>query len=279
LSKLLWFFYLAIGLYLVGGVLLWAFQNKLIFLPTRASLGTPATVGLEYESLTLKTPDGEQLDAWFVPAKNARGTILFCHGNAGNISNRIHSIRLFNKLGLSVLIFDYRGYGNSTGTPSEHGTYTDAQAAWDYLVEKRGLSSGNIIVFGRSLGAAVAANLATKNKPRALILETAFLSVAKMAQEIYRIYPARLLTWIKFDTSAALAKIKSPVLLIHSREDEIIPYAHGQALFKQARNPKMFLEIFGNHNDGFLTSGALYTSGIDRFLKLHLEPKIGRKSP
>jgi fermentation-respiration switch protein FrsA (DUF1100 family) len=270
MSKLWWLLTVAGGVYVAIGALLWLMQNKLVFMPSRIVVVTPGSIGLEFEQLTLKTPDGERLSAWFIPADKPRATLLFCHGNAGNMSHRLDSIRIFRDLGLSVLIFDYRGYGLSTGAPSEEGAYIDAQTAWDFLIRTRRLKPENIVIFGRSLGSAIAARLAVQNPPGALILESALTSAADVAQKFYRIYPARFLTRIGFATKSVLARNKAPLLLIHSPDDEIVPYAQGRALYELAHPPKSFLDIKGGHNDGFLVSGRHYIAGLARFLDRHV---------
>jgi fermentation-respiration switch protein FrsA (DUF1100 family) len=192
--------------------------------------------------------------------------VLFCHGNAGNISHRLDSIRLFHELGLSVLIFDYRGYGQSSGKPTEKGTYRDADAAWHYLVTLRGILPGHIILFGRSLGAPIAADLATRQSAAAVILESAFTSVPDVAAKFYPWLPVRWLSRYQYNTRKKLASIHSPVMIVHSRDDEIIEYANGERLFEAANEPKQFLELRGGHNDGFMVSGKDYIRGLNNFL-------------
>ena len=263
----------AIAVYVTLGVFMYFFQPRLLYLPgvpSRAHMATPQAIGLDYEPVRIETGDGVTLDAWFIPAANPRGTLLFFHGNAGNISHRLQSIAIFHELGLSVLIVDYRGYGASTGEPSEDGTYADALAAWRYLTETRGVPANRIILFGRSLGSAVAANLASRTTPTALILESAFTSAPDLAADHYWFFPARWLTRFRYDTRTALASIGCPLLLVHSRHDEIVPFAHGRALLDAAREPKQFLELRGGHNDGFVVSGRAYRDGLDAFLTAHV---------
>ncbi|MDI5919777.1 alpha/beta hydrolase [Halomonas sp. LR5S13] len=250
-----------------------AFQGRLLYLPHvggREYLATPQDLGLEYEPVTLRTGDGLGLDAWWVPARASRGGLLFLHGNAGNISHRLDSIEQFHRLGLSVLILDYRGYGRSEGGPSEAGTAHDARAGWRWLRETAGLPPGEIVLFGRSLGAAVAANLARELKgearPAALILESPFRSVPELAQRLYPILPARWLSRFNYDTAAYVAQSEAPVLVIHSREDDIIPFAEGEAVHAAAPEPKRMLVIGGSHNTGFLESERVYLAGIEGFL-------------
>ncbi len=258
----------AIGYAVLAAALFFYQPNLLYFpdMPTREIEATPGDIGLEFEALTLTTRDDEQLDAWFIPADPARAVVLFCHGNAGNISHRLESIRLFHELGLSVLIFDYRGYGQSTGKPTEKGTYRDADAAWDYLVEQRGISAEHIILFGRSLGASIAADLATRQSAAVVVLESAFTSVPDIAAKLYPWLPVRWLSRYQYDTRKKLASIHSPVLIVHSRDDEIISYSNGEQLFEAAREPKQFLPLRGGHNDGFLVSGKDYIRGLDTFI-------------
>jgi fermentation-respiration switch protein FrsA (DUF1100 family) len=252
---------------------IYVMQPRLIYypdLPTRELTATPVRIGLEYEAVTLHTDDGLNLSGWFIPHPAARATLLFFHGNAGNISQRLESIRLFHELALAVFIIDYRGYGQSEGSPTEAGTYRDAAAAWRHLVGERRLAPHEIVVFGRSLGAAIAAELASHTQPGALIVESAFTSVPNMAARVYPWLPVRWLSRYRYDTQQSLQAITCPLLVIHSREDDVIPYAEGEQLFAQAREPKQFLELHGGHSDGFLVSRETYVRGIDDFLKRHL---------
>ena len=239
-------------------------------LPSRELVASPREIGLPYENIELRTDDGVRLHGWYIPAASARGTVLFFHGNAGNISHRLSSIRIFHNLKLSVFIFDYRGYGQSEGQPSEQGTQRDALAAWRFLTEERGVAPGRIIFFGRSLGAAVAAQLATHKQPGALIVESAFTSVPDMAAELYWWLPARWLARFDYATRDDVARLHCPVLVVHSPEDEIIPYQHGEAIFAAAQAPKEMLRLRGGHNDGFMLSGEQYIQGLDGFLTRHL---------
>ena len=219
-------------------------------MPGRTLEATPATVDLAFEDVSLATADGEQLHGWYVPNDAAHATLLFCHGNAGNISHRLDSIRLFHELGLNVLIIDYRGYGLSSGTASEQGTYRDADAAWEYLVGQRHLTPGEIVIFGRSLGGAVAADLAGRTQPAAVFLESTFVSVPEMAAALYPWLPVRWLSRYRYDTGAKLASIPAPLLIAHSPDDEIIPYAQGRRLFDSLPGPKQLKVIPGaGHND------------------------------
>lgn len=273
LQGLLAFLLIALLVWCAFALYLFLMQPRLLYypeLPGRALTATPADIGLDYEAVRLTTRDGLQLAGWFVPHPRARATLLFLHGNAGNISHRLDSIRLFHDLGLAVLIIDYRGYGESEGQPTEAGTYHDAAAAWEYLVGQRHLASGEIVIFGRSLGGAVAADLASRTQPGALFLESTFVSVPDMAARLYPWLPVRWLSRYRYDTGAKLAAITAPLLIAHSADDEIIPYAHGRRLFELAREPKRFLELRGAHNGGFLVSREAYARAVDSFLTEYL---------
>lgn len=246
-----------------------ALQSKLLYLrsvPGRELEAAPSDAGLPFDQVRIETADGVRLHGWYLPAQPARATLLFFHGNAGNISHRLDSLRIFHDVGLSVLIIDYRGYGRSEGTPSERGTARDARAAWRYLVTERGAEPERIVVFGRSLGAAVAAELARDVAPGALILESAFTSVPDIAQEAYWFLPARWLSRFEYTTAEYVKEIAAPVLVIHSEDDEIIPFHHGRTVFDAANEPKQLLVLRGDHNTGFLLSASCYRQGIDEFL-------------
>jgi alpha-beta hydrolase superfamily lysophospholipase len=248
------------------------FQSRLVYLPSigRELAGTPRDAGLQYDEVWLHTADGERLHAWFVAAPGAKGVVLLCHGNAGNISHRIEYMTMLHRLGYSSFAFDYRGYGRSSGSPSEAGTYRDAEAAWEYLTAGRRFESGGIAVLGESLGGAVAAWLAAERRPAALVLASAFTSVADLGAEIYPFLPVRLLARIRYDTRAYVSRAKVPVLIAHSPQDEIIPIHHGRALFEAAPQPKLFLEMRGGHNDGFLFNEAEWSRVLGEFLDRYL---------
>lgn len=249
---------------------LYLFQAGFVYfpnLPSRQVEDSPADVGLAFESLQIKTEDGETLDGWYVPVGNPRATLLFLHGNGGNIGHRVGIIEMFHQLGLDVLIVDYRGYGRSTGKPSEAGTYRDAMAAWRYLTETRHIPAGDIVLYGESLGGAVAAWLAQRHTPRALLLYATFTSVPDMASKLYPFLPVRLLARYSYDTRTALAAVRCPVLILHSRGDEIVPYSQGQELLAVAPEPKRLVTLQGGHNDALFTSQQTFVQALDYFLQ------------
>jgi len=202
-----------------------------------------------------------------------RATLLFCHGNAGNISHRLDSIKLFHDLQLSVFIFDYQGYGQSQGSPGERQTYLDSRAAWDYLTDERGLRPDEIVLFGRSLGAAVAIELATVTDPAALVAESCFTSAVDMGTKVYPWLPIRLVRRIRYNSLRRIGDVEAPKLFIHSIEDEVVPFGMGRRLYARAPRPKQFLKIRGGHNDGFMVSAPLYAETIADFLASAQETK------
>jgi hypothetical protein len=247
------------------------FQSHLVFYPEigREVAATPKMAGLQYEDIHLKTSDSVDLHGWFIPASQPRGTVLFLHGNAGNISHRLDSVEMFHRLGYSTLIFDYRGYGNSSGKPTEQGTYRDAEAAWRYLTEQRQISSCRIVLFGESMGGAVAAWLAARQKPAALVISSGFTSVPDLGQQLYPYLPVRWLAHIRYDTRESLRSVTAPVLIAHSPADDIVPFEHGRALYAAANPPKQLLELAGGHNDGFIFMREEWVRVLVDFLAEH----------
>jgi fermentation-respiration switch protein FrsA (DUF1100 family) len=268
------FLILAACLYAGITALVYFRQSSLIYYPNIAGRNldaSPQQIGLAFEDVELLTEDKVRLHGWFIPSDNARGTLLFFHGNAGNISHRLDSIAIFNRMNLDVFIFDYRGYGQSQGRVSETGTYLDAEAAWFYLVETRAIDADEIIVFGRSLGASIAAWLASRHRPAALILESSFSSVPSMAQRLYPFLPVKWLASFSYDTRQYVSRIDCPLLVAHSKDDEIIPYAEGRLVFAAAPADKQFLDMRGGHNDGFIATGQAYSDRLNRFIESSLD--------
>lgn len=247
-------------------------QDRLVYFPQigRNDIATPRDAGLEYEAVTLATGDGERLDAWYVPAQTARGTVLVCHGNAGHIGHRLPLLAMFRRLGYATLIFDYRGYGRSTGQPSEEGLQRDAHAAWEYLARERGVTPAHAVFYGESLGGAVAARLAVEARPAALVLASAFISVPDLGADLYRFLPVRWLARIRFDTRAALKNFQGAVFVAHSPDDEIVTYRHGRALYDAASGRKEFLDLQGGHNDAFVFMRQEWSEALGRFLDEHV---------
>lgn len=247
-------------------LLAFVFQGRLIFYPEKQLMAEPLDIGLAFEEVWLETPDDITIHGWYIPHPSPRATTLFFHGNAGNISHRLDTLRLLHDLGLSVLIIDYRGYGQSEGRPSESGTYLDAEAAWRHLTVTLGIKPEEIIVMGRSLGAAVAIQLAERYTPGLLVAESAFTSIPAMARRLYPYLPVRLISRIHYPSIDRIANVRCPVLVVHSPEDEIIPFEFGEALYARASAPKRFLRISGDHNSGFMMSDVAYRLGLDEFI-------------
>ena len=247
-------------IYAVWGLGLLLLQSRLMYWPVREVSSRPSEVGLEYEEVAFQSADGVRLTGWYIPAKDASFTILFCHGNGGNVMHLLDSVRFFHDLGLSCLAFDYRGYGASGGRPTEAGTYLDAQAAYDWLTDVKHVPAAQIIVFGRSLGGSIAAHLAARVPAGALVVESAFTSVGDVAARLYPYLPVRLFTrfLFRYDTLAHIRQARSPVLVVHSRDDELVPFESGVRLFQAAHEPRRLVGISGSHNEGFLLSGDVY---------------------
>lgn len=252
---------------LLVSVYLYYRQDSMIFFPEKVIWQTPKTIGLEYEEVNLTAKDSVVINGWFIPGEDEKGVVLFCHGNAGNLSDRLDSIKIFHDLGQSVLIFDYRGYGRSSGKISENGTYLDAEAAWDYLIRIKHKSSKDIVIFGRSLGGAVAAETALSKDPAGLILESTFMSVPAVARKYYTWLPVGLIAKYRYATVDKIGLIVCPKLIVHSKDDEIIPFEHARKIYEKAVPPKEFLEIKGGHKEGFMFSGDTYREGLRRFLE------------
>ncbi len=249
-------------------LIMYLMQGRMLYLPNvpgRTLAMTPADKGMDYEDVFIETEDGVTLHGWFITGRSPL-VLLFFHGNAGNISHRLESIRQFRDLELSVLIIDYRGYGQSDGRTTESGIYRDADAAWRYLTETRYVRPNDVVIFGRSLGGSVAARLAAQQNPLALIVESSFTSVPDIAQELYPWLPARWLSRLSHATRDYVQEVHCPVLVVHSRDDEIIPFHHGQAIFAAAAEPRTLLTLSGSHNDAHISDERSYIAGLWAFL-------------
>lgn len=243
------------------------FEDQYIYYPTKEIHSTPETVGLEFHDIHLITDDGIALHGWLIPHPEARFTLLHFHGNAGNISHRLHLYEQWHRMGLSVFAISYRGYGKSEGTPSEAGFYSDARAAWRELIKRQKIPSSQIIIVGRSLGCAVAAKLATETKPAALVLETPFTNIPDMATEHYPwIVPIRFLTQTRFDTLDLISRVNTPTLVMSAENDEIVPVTMSKKIYAAANEPKQWVTLTGNHNDFDISSSSTYTNAWNRWL-------------
>ena len=260
-----------------GGVLLLGcqFQEKLIFPAPKGLYLSPAARNWPFDEVTLPV-DGEKTVGWFLPKDGARGTILFSHGNGETVADGLDQAAIFRELGFNVLLYDYGGYGKSTGKPSEQRCYADIRAMWNYLTSTRGLTANSIVLYGRSLGGGPTTQLATEVTPAGIVLESAFCSLRRMANAKFPFLPARAILRHQFDNETKIDRITVPLLIIHSRTDGVVPYVQGLALYNRARTQhKSFLEIHGDHNDGVFVSQKVYTEGLDKYLN-SVAPLPGR---
>ena len=259
---------LVVAIIYVGfGLTLCVMQSKLLYYPVREVVYTPEELGLEFEDVIFEASDGVKLSGWYIPAPDAKFTVLFFHGNGGNITHRLDSINFFCNLGVNVFIFDYRGYGQSQGKTTEQGTYDDAMAAYNWLREKKKIEPENIIMFGRSLGGSVAAWLGARVEANSVVIESGLTSFVDMGKKFYWYMPVKLFARYSYRTIDYVKDLKCPVMFIHSRDDEIVPFEFGQQLYSAANEPKEFVEISGGHNDGFLISAEIYKNAWRNWLK------------
>ncbi len=248
-------------------LLIYLRQGSMLYYPGRSVRVTPADVGLGYRQLDLRTADGERLHAWAIPARQADAPwVLFSHGNAGTMSNRLDRALMFHRGGVSVLLYDYRGFGASTGRPSEGGLRLDAQAAWRWLVDEQGVPPRRVVLLGESLGGGVTAHLASLHRPGGMILESTFTSAVDLGTELAPWLPVRLLARDRYPVRQLLAGMDFPKLFLHSPQDEVIPYRHGQALFEAAPEPKAWADLVGLHDVGLEVRGEAYARPVLDFV-------------
>jgi fermentation-respiration switch protein FrsA (DUF1100 family) len=267
LRTVLWTLLTLAGLAGALVLLLGWYEPRLIYFPSRALEGTPGHLGLRFEDVELRTSDGERIHGWFLPAPApAAVTVLLLHGNAGNISHRFDKLTVLRDLGADVLIVDYRGYGRSSGRPTESGTYRDADTAYDYLVQTRHIEPRRLVLYGESLGAAVAVDVAARKPVGGLVMESAFSSGVEVGQEMFPFLPAFLLVRNRYESVKKIGAVRAPILILHSRNDEFFKWHHPQRLYEAARDPKRLVELRGGHNDAFLVSRQVYAAALSAFL-------------
>jgi uncharacterized protein len=252
-----------------NGFMIRKFEYGQIYRPDKVFVAEGSELGRPFEDLYLTTKDGVRLNAWFFPAEynapHRHQGMLICHGNGGNLSHRLELCRELLKTGVSVMVFDYRGYGRSEGKPSEEGTYLDAQTVYQWLREN-GFTPKNIIAFGESLGGGVASELAMREPVGGLVLQSTFTSIPAVGAELFPWLPVRWISSIKYDTLSKLPRLKVPVLVMHSRGDGLVRFHHAEKNFAAANEPKMFWETNGDHNYSLKSDHARVTEGIKRFL-------------
>ena len=252
----------------LGGVYMTGFvERRLIYHPEKGLTSDPSKLGLAYEDVVFTAGDDVQLHGWYVPGSRDV-TFLWFHGNAGNISHRLGNLKeMHDELAVNIFIFDYRGYGQSQGTPSEQGTYLDAKAALDSLKSREDLSTRKIVYYGRSLGGALAVELATQEPPYGLVLESSFPSVPYVAQKANPFLPLWRLLRTKYDSAAKVPHLQVPLLQIHGDSDDTVPLEAGKVLFEAANTPKDFYVIPGaDHNDTYLVGGMAYWEKLREFI-------------
>ena len=252
--------------YLTVCVIVSFLQSRLIYFPSRGYEYTPADVGLLYEDLVLETEDGVKIAAWYIGGSGERGSLIFCHGNAGNMADRMVDITTLHHMGFNVLMFDYRGYGGSEGSPTETGTYLDGEAAWNYLTVTRGEEPSRITIFGRSLGGAVAIELATHHQPAALVVESSFTSIVDIGRLHYPLLPINMLVTYRYESIAKVPTILCPKLFVHAKDDTLIPISIGRKLYDAAAHPKRFIETPGGHNSGGYAYNDSYKRQFEAFI-------------
>jgi len=258
---------LALALAFCGGV--WLFQEAILFNGRTAEiLETPADLDWSFEEFRLEVPGGVT-HGWWIPLENARGAVVFSHGSGKNISHYLDDARIFRDLGFSVLLYDYGGYGLSTGKPSERRCYADIRAVWRHLTETLGVPPERVVLAGASMGGGVTSDLAAEVQPAAVVLECTFTSVPEAVRDTLPFLPHPLLTRIRFRNLDKVPGFRAPLLVLHSADDDTIPFAHGERLFAAAKEPKAFARITGSHGGGKFSSGPAYTEPLREFLLRH----------
>ena len=248
-------------------------DRHFIYFPESSVTDNPLNVGLEYEDVYFSTSDGYELHGWFIPGPRDL-TLLWFHGNSGNIGHRVQNIELLHRnVGANIFIFDYRGYGLSEGSPSEAGLYLDGEASMGYLLERQRSdgASSDIVLFGRSLGAAVAVKIASSYSVRAVILESSFTAISALAKHMYPFLPSlfvKKLFEARYDSLSLMNTLRDPLLVIHGDQDGIVPIEMGRQLYEAATVPKVFNPVKGaDHNDTYIVGGAAYFLQIKNFIE------------
>ncbi|MDH3890863.1 MAG: alpha/beta hydrolase [candidate division Zixibacteria bacterium] len=264
----------AVGAFVAFGLYLYLSQDRMVFFPSREMETTPAEIGLVFDDVFIEVTDSVQVHAWYVPAPDGNSgsnnshapTVLFFHGNGGNISHRLPTVDLVVGLGANIMLVDYRGYGRSGGVPSEQNMYADALACYRWLTDTKETPSEQIMIFGRSLGGAVAIQLATQVECAGLIVESSFTSAKAMGNLMFPYFPVGLLLKHKFASIDKIKSVNCPLLVTHSKEDDMIPFQMGLALYEKGMGPKRVVEIEGLHNDRHYMQAESYRECIENIL-------------
>jgi len=249
-----------------GFTLVRSFEHHQIYLPDHQQRSTPQAYHLAYEDVWFRTRDGVKLHGWWIPSDHDHAPImLLCHGQGGNISDRLNKVLRWHRLGATVFLFDYRGYGRSSGNPNERGLYRDAKAAYRYVRQRAPASP--LFIYGTSLGGGVATDLALHRYVTGLILEDTFTSIEDMARYRFPKLPVDWLVSERFDNLSKISRIAVPVLFYHSIDDEVVPYAMGRRLYEHAHSPKRFITLRGSHDSAYSVSGDAYDAALVQFLQ------------
>ena len=272
-GSLLYFLLRAALVLLVAWLLMAWFEQRTVFVPARTLDRNPAERGLAFEEVWFVAEDGVRLHGWWIPHPRPRGALVYCHGNGANIANRVDLAADLHRLGLHVFLFDYRGYGRSRGWPTEQGTYRDARAAFE-VVRARYEDAENppVLVYGASLGGPIAAQLALDKPVRGLVVEASFPSAVELGRHLYPWLPVRWLARYRYDTAVRLAACPVPKLLASSRDDQLVPFQLGLALYDQAAEPKEFVALGGPHDEGGWHYTPAYWTALERFVTRVLGP-------
>jgi fermentation-respiration switch protein FrsA (DUF1100 family) len=257
-------------------VLLIACERKILYHPYKYPQGIwdSSSFDIKVEDVFFQAQDGTKLHGWYIPSSNAQATLLWFHGNAGNLTHRVENIQQLQPLNLNIFIFDYRGYGKSDGEPSEEGIYSDSQAAYDVLIGEKNIDPKSLFLFGRSLGGICAVEVAANNPSAGLILESVFTSARDMAERMFPFLPVGWAIRSKLDAISKVPHLTLPKLFLHGTEDEVVPYEQGRKLYSAAATPKEFYAIEGaGHNDTYIMGGAAYFGALNRFITGTLQEK------
>lgn len=245
------------------------FEKRLIYYPSTQVDLTPMALGLPFEEVHIEVEPGVRIHGWFIKATKAPSvaTILFSHGNAGNIADRLDRVQSWRDLGADFFLYDYRGFGRSSGSPDEEGTYRDGRAAYDHLVKVRGIDPARLVLMGESLGSAISIQLALDRRAAGLVLEAPFASIAHMATAIYPFLPVKFFVRTRYDNLAKIPRLQIPLLVTQGTQDEVIPVEQGRMVFEAAPEPKrMFVVEGAHHNDVYVVGGDRYRREMSDFL-------------